>query len=476
MRKYKLIERTEEVTVNTLCRTLQRIATLPGIGNDTTNKSAIMACALLLGNIDTEDIVKRVTHAVSSNMERKIEELKATLELTTTSLRNDVSMAATQTITTYRDAVAKGGGAPVPFTKSTDIDPRTRAREAIRRRQVMVNITAERAEETIKTKAIAAIVGKANEAMKKIDKETNHLVRSARKLDNGGILLEASTEEAAGWITQNAEAFAKEFDEGASIKRRTYTIIARFVLMNFDPTSFAEHIELMETNNIPLEAIADMSWIKNPDLQAAGQKVAHLRIRFYDYDIANQLSVNGIYIHHEHITIERDKREPLRCYNCQGWDHLAATCVRAEYCGRCGAQHATRGCTSDKIYCTPCGTTGHVSGDRRSCPIFKRKMKELNERMPENAMPYWPTDEPWTHAAAPKATAPYSKRFNAPLTAFLRQGPKQRQKGRQPPEGRETSVAPPPTQLNANLTPIGSQAPSMEPSTQPSAHRGNYYA
>ena len=47
-----------------------------------------------------------------------------------------------------------------------------------------------------------------------------------------------------------------------------------------------------------------------------------------------------------------------------------------------------------------CGIEGHASWSRL-CPVFVQKCEEMNGRLTENNMPYFPTDEPWTHVLQP---------------------------------------------------------------------------
>ena len=47
---------------------------------------------------------------------------------------------------------------------------------------------------------------------------------------------------------------------------------------------------------------------------------------------------------------------------------------------------------------------GHTSWSRYF-PTFNRKCDEMNGRLTENAMPYFPTDEPWTHVTKPPKPA-----------------------------------------------------------------------
>ena len=47
-----------------------------------------------------------------------------------------------------------------------------------------------------------------------------------------------------------------------------------------------------------------------------------------------------------------------------------------------------------------CNVEGHASWDRL-CPTFIHKCDELNDRLSENNMLYYPMNEPWTHAMQP---------------------------------------------------------------------------
>ncbi|KAF5381383.1 hypothetical protein D9615_008435 [Tricholomella constricta] len=219
-------------------------------------------------------------------------------------------------------------------------------------------------------------------------------------------------------------------------------MIAKFVSVEFDP-SLADHRDsVLENNRIPPGAIASLKWIKPKERRSPGQQSAHLAIRLYDQTVANELAVRGLFILGERISVEKDHKEPLRCYKCQDWDHLANACHRSvTYCGRCGDDgHSARDCNSEQIYCIPCGRRGHISGDRRHCPIYKKKRDELNARMPENAMPYFPTEEPWTHATVPRSTPP--KPAYANPTVQAQQSQRQKQTGREPPPSREVSLVP----------------------------------
>ncbi|KAJ3816132.1 hypothetical protein F5880DRAFT_1755845, partial [Lentinula raphanica] len=64
-------------------------------------------------------------------------------------------------------------------------------------------------------------------------------------------------------------------------------------------------------------------------------------------------------------------------------------------CGKCGENHNTTDCTSDKRHCINCGSDSHASSDRE-CPTFQQKCEALNKRSPINLLPFFPSNEEWT--------------------------------------------------------------------------------
>jgi len=66
----------------------------------------------------------------------------------------------------------------------------------------------------------------------------------------------------------------------------------------------------------------------------------------------------------------------------------------------CG-QHRTPDCKDGgRPRCVSCRVEGHASWDWQ-CPVFIRKCEELDSRLTENYMLYFPTNEAWTHVSQP---------------------------------------------------------------------------
>lgn len=73
----------------------------------------------------------------------------------------------------------------------------------------------------------------------------------------------------------------------------------------------------------------------------------------------------------------------------------------SDTCGTCGDQHRTADCSTYKTeFCTNCNVKNHTSWSRK-CPEFLRRLDILNNSYPENRMPYYPMETPWTQVAHP---------------------------------------------------------------------------
>ena len=74
-------------------------------------------------------------------------------------------------------------------------------------------------------------------------------------------------------------------------------------------------------------------------------------------------------------------------------------------CGTCTGRHRTSSCSpGSQPRCVSCRMEGHMSWSRY-CPTFIWKCDEMNGRLTENTMPYFPSNEPWTHVMKPPKPA-----------------------------------------------------------------------
>lgn len=401
-------------TLDALSTALFQIAAMQGMGRPAVN--AVRAVAYLLKEIELEEVTKAIrsiantqfgemasdlkeyTEGLKEKVAEVLEKRTEVLEKKTGELVEVMEKAAQQAgsigNSTYRDALTRSASGAPP-----DTNPRLAAKESIRQRQALIDLPRD---SKLRDCANTVLVGKFSEAMGKATSQ-KHKMRSALKLQNGGILVEMVTDDGTAWLASkaNAEAFLRELGEPeASFKTRSYNVIAYYVPLSLDPSSEKDRKEIEETNGIPTGVLTKIRWIKPPMRRRPDQRLAHVIITFSDADTANRAIVNGLSICHKRVSVAKCRKEPVRCLKCQGWDHIAAECVvtkEVNVCGTCGARdHWTSKCNQQGVtFCTSCKTDDHTSWDR-GCPTFLRKVDELNARDPANDIPFFPARETWT--------------------------------------------------------------------------------
>ena len=222
---------------------------------------------------------------------------------------------------------------------------------------------------------------------------------------NSRMMIEMNSSDAANWIRTHLDRVIGNILKGpVKILARTYTVVARFVPITFDPTP-ANLKELEDAMDLPNGSIQEASWIKHPSKRTGHQKVANLKIFCTTSEAANTLINGPSYITGSRISIQKDIRSPGVCNKCQTYGHIIKDCkATTDTCGTCGGAHRTSTCHErTERKCTPCGSTDH-STKYAGCPIYLQHERSMTDRNPESLSPYYLTNEEWTWGIRPNAT------------------------------------------------------------------------
>ena len=285
------------------------------------------------------------------------------------------------------------------FAISRDLDPKRRARELSKAKQILIDFTESREREKMRSSSLTSLIDDANAALTDAFPDSTASFVNAQKLAHGGLLLELGSLESVGLFDQPQakNAFLGKLGTSATIRPRQYNVIVYFIPLTFNAGDPAGMREVEAFNGLPPNSIVSTRWIKPANRRSPHQLVAHAVFSFADPKTANKVLAEQITVCHKKLDTVKSKREPIRCMKCQLWGHLAVSCTAShDKCGTCGEQHRSSDCNSPGLFCTPCGVDGHPSWDRE-CPTFNAKCKEMDQRTPDNQLVYFPTDEPWTH-------------------------------------------------------------------------------
>lgn len=201
--------------------------------------------------------------------------------------------------------------------------------------------------------------------------------------------------ESGEWIRDpgNSAEFRKHAGIEVDFTPRSFNVLAKFMPIDLFNPDNEEHVnELREENCWDKNMLLKAKWVKAAEKRNPGQTHAHLLLTFADGSETNALLLGRGFIsyHGLRISVDKDKRIPMRCAKCQHYGHQAKDCSREATCGRCGEPgHDSRSCSSDKLRCVNCKEDGHEAYSSR-CPTFKKKLQEYNSRTPENTLSYYP--------------------------------------------------------------------------------------
>jgi hypothetical protein len=251
-------------------------------------------------------------------------------------------------------------------------------------------------------------------------------IRSVAIFDRPALLLEfesaASKNSFVELCDKNAYLLS-EIGPKARIRPRTFSIIFRFVPCKgqFDPSN-SDHLRSIERENDLAEgSIASASWCKRPEKRSPNQATATLKVACSNAETANQLLTTRIRVEDHLVNIRKDLRIPIRCVKCQEYGHTQDACIGIEKCANCSSEFHGSGECNRAPKCVSCGEGSSHPSTSLTCPTFIRKSEALDERFPENTMPYFPTSESWTWATSPSNPPPPTSPLPPPQISNPRQ-------------------------------------------------------
>ena len=371
----------------------------------------------------TVDVARDDLHGLEKVIREAVEELTVTPASLKDAFNETWQRPPPPQLTNYRDAVLGAPGEPrlprptplgrdTPNTAQPSNTGQTytavehvRANAAVKDRQILLNFDSDHPIIS-KSPTRRELIDFIQKAINKLDDSNGPAIqiKAITSTKSGSPILELNSPEAANWLKDPARksTFFEHLGGKVQVKERLYHMVVPFLPTSTKTDDPATLRSIERESDLPEQTVVKLKWIKDPSRRNARQRVAHALLSTSSPSIANYIIREGLYLDQHKYHPRKDRKEPIRCLKCQRWGHFASSCTQTvDTCGSCARQHRDRDCNSfDTHYCVNCETRSHRSRDR-NCPDFQRRCAELDDRSPENAMPYFPTDEPWTQALLP---------------------------------------------------------------------------
>src|SRR6201996_4798987 len=230
-------------------------------------------------------------------------------------------------------------------------NPTMLARNHIQARQVLLDKAPGMEAHGIASLTEAEAVTKGNESIRLTFRDTESAegkvkVVGAKKLRNGGVVLEMNTEAAARKVRERRLDFETNLGGTSIVKNREWATLAEYVPVKHDTKSTTERNEIAMSLELDTNSLTSTRWIKPVEKRTHNQQSAHLIMRWVSPEAANEAIRQGVIIRGKRCNTRKLDSEPRRCLNCQkyGVDHLAANCPSTTVCGTCGGDHRTSQC------------------------------------------------------------------------------------------------------------------------------------
>jgi hypothetical protein len=418
----------EPTTHLSLSTCLHQISMMSGVPKQAIN--AVRSVAFLLEEMEDLQINETIRDALDSQMTELTSDMKLLVEDAKTKISEHLKTAEerlakipTQPPPPVQTRAAANSYASVLVHAPAHANPRVAAREGIKARQFLV--------EGIKNSKFShldsvQLKSELNKILTELGSPKGKL-RSVASSRNGGMVIEADSDEVAVWLSNktNQRKLCDGIGSNAEFRTRSYSTIALNVPIVLNPENASHRLEICEANSLESTTITAIRWAKAIERRSTNQRTAHLFITFDNAEAANRAITNGLSICNRRCQVERTRREPIRCLKCQGWNHFAKDCIEEkDTCGNCAGPHRTASCLTSEKECVSCKSKDHASWSR-ACPTFTRKLAEYNNRNPENSLQYFPTADSWSWTATePPATQISMQR---PQLSKVQQGKKPQQ-------------------------------------------------
>lgn len=226
----------------------------------------------------------------------------------------------------------------------------------------------------------------AHERLKKeIDlKEVDGGFVAVKRMKTGKILLESHTEDQRKKLTQVLQK--KDMFQVVELKNSDPRLVLTGIDAGYEPAELKKTIA--EQNPDLVKSIGPQTFEKG--LRYEAKRPCRNKER-ENWIFRAAPEVFKKFMEHEKVNIDlvkifvEEEDQVTRCFNCNGFGHVAKHCKDQLCCPRCGSEHKVEDCKVEDPDCPNCKKMGIAerrhAAYSRYCPVYQKKMKLKKNRI-----------------------------------------------------------------------------------------------
>ncbi|GBN35897.1 hypothetical protein AVEN_131880-1 [Araneus ventricosus] len=208
-------------------------------------------------------------------------------------------------------------------------------------------------------------------------------VKNVKKLQNGGVAVECSTEDQLRKIM--SEINTNKDLQDKLVAKRPVLKLPKVIIYDVDVNFPREHLlqTISQQNEVDVNQMKILFQIKSRTKDRC-----HWVLETEPEALRQLLKVRKIALEWSRLTV-REFRRPTKCYKCCRYGHISTNCKEEETCPRCGENGHKRADCDKEVNCINCADLNkkfqlsldvkHDSTDP-NCEAHIRKMKQLRNR------------------------------------------------------------------------------------------------
>lgn len=192
------------------------------------------------------------------------------------------------------------------------------------------------------------IVKRINDALRSIDAKANGqqvFIRSASILKSGDVLMNMDNRFMKVWLLEHKHQWTKLAHNDFITSQTRYPILFNYVPADLEVEKEDFPQKLSEQNDIPIELIHSVKWLKDP--RDTGKNHGTIVLNLLDKDLAFKIGKGGLYADCNRLKSKQYVQGPTMCFNCLDLYHTHNSCNNYAYCSKCGDPHNTKDCANN---------------------------------------------------------------------------------------------------------------------------------